>query len=83
MALEIKEKITVSGKSMIDGVEVCGYQALIDSSNPADIAFTDWQVNKEMYKANRAECRMDQAEFEDYAYTIQDEMLAKQAAAEE
>lgn len=80
--LEIKEKITITGKSMIDGVETCGYQAQIDSSNPADIQLTDWQVNKELYKANRAECRADQAAFEDYAYTIQDEMLAKVESTE-
>ncbi len=75
--LEMKKKITVIGKSVIDGVEVCGYQAQIDSSDPADIQLTDWQVNKEMYKANRAACRADQAAFEDYAYTIQDELLAE------
>lgn len=77
MALVKKEKITITGKSIIDGKEVCGYQAQIDSENPSDIALTDWQVDKEMYKANRAACRADQAEFEDYAYTVQDEMLAK------
>lgn len=77
MALVKKEKVTITGKSIIDGKEVCGYQAQIDSENPADIALTDWQVDKEMYKANRSACRADQAEFEDYAYTVQDEMLAK------
>lgn len=81
--LEKKKKITITGKSMIDGVEVCGYQAQIDSSNPEDIVFNDWQVNKEMYKANRAACRADQAEFEDYAYTIQDELLAEAATTSE
>lgn len=75
--LELKKKITVNGKSMIDGVEVCGYQAQIDSSNPADIVLTDWQVNKDMYKANRAVCRADQAEFEDYAYSVQDALIAE------
>lgn len=75
--LELKKKITINGKSIIDGVEVCGYQAQIDSSNPADIVLTDWQVDKEMYKANRAVCRADQAEFEDYAYTVQDELIAE------
>ena len=78
--LEFKKKITINGKSTIDGVEVCGYQAQIDSSNPADIVLTDWQVDKEMYKANRAACRADQAEFEDYAYTVQDAMIAEAEA---
>lgn len=75
--LELKKKITINGKSIIDGVEVCGYQAQIDSANPEDIVLTDWQVNKEMYKANRSECRADQADFEDYAYSVQDELIAE------
>lgn len=75
--LEKKEKITITGKSIIEGVEVCGYQAQIDSADPSNIVLTDWQVDKEMYKANRTACRADQAEFEDYAYAVQDEMIAK------
>lgn len=82
MALTKKESITIIGKSVIDGMEVCGYQAQIDSENPADITLTDWQINKDMYKANRSECRADQAEFEDYAYSVQDELLAKLAPTE-
>ena len=81
--LTTKKKLTVTGKSMIDGVEVCGYQAQIDSDDPSNMTLTDWQVNKALYKANRAECRADLAEFEDYAYTLQDEMLAEVAVEEE
>lgn len=75
--LEIRETITIMGKSVIDGVEVCGYQAQISSTNPNDMNLTDWQNNKELYKANRAVCRKDQADFEDYAYSVQDKMLAE------
>lgn len=74
--LEIREKRTVTGKSIIDGVEACGFQAQIDSANPADIAFTNWQINKEVYKANRVACRADLAAFEDHVYAIQDAILA-------
>lgn len=74
--LEMKKKITVTGKTVIDGVEVCGYQAQIDSADPSNMNLTDWQINKDMYKANRQACRAEQAEFEDYAYSLQDELLA-------
>lgn len=73
--LTMKEKIIVTGKTIIDGVEVCGYQAQIDSEDPANIAFTNWKTNNEMYKEHRAECRADLAAFEDHAFEIQDEML--------
>lgn len=74
--LNISEKITITGKSVIDGVEVCGYSAQIESTNPANMTLSDWQINKDLYKANRAACRADQAEFEDYAYAKQDELIA-------
>lgn len=74
--LKTTKKITINGKSIIDNVEVCGYQAQIDESNPTNMSLSDWQINKELYKANRVDCRADLAEFEDYAYTIQDELIA-------
>lgn len=74
--LKTTKKITINGKSIIDNVEVCGYQAQIDESDPTNMSLSDWQINKELYKANRVECRADLAEFEDYAYTIQDELIA-------
>ena len=36
-----------------------------------------WQNDKELYKANRVEARAAQAEFEDYAYTFQDNLIAE------
>lgn len=74
--LKTTKKITINGKSIIDNIEVCGYQAQIDESYPTNMSLSDWQINKELYKANRVECRADLAEFEDYAYTIQDELIA-------
>lgn len=74
--LKTMKKITINGKSIIDNVEVCGYQAQIDESDPTIMSLSDWYINKELYKANRVECRADLAEFEDYAYTIQDELIA-------
>lgn len=81
--LTMKEKIIVTGKTIIDGVEVCGYQAQIDSEDPANIAFTNWKTNNEMYKEHRDECRADLAAFEDHAFELQDEMLNASTATDE
>lgn len=74
--LETRRTITVTGRSMIDNVEACGFQATIESANPSDMNFNSWQSNRELYKANRTECRADKAEFEDRCYLLQDELLA-------
>lgn len=83
MALTVRKSITLTGDCMIDGVKAEGYSAVINSSNPLDITFSSYPQNKELCKANRAQCRADEAEFEDLAYAIQDEMLAEKEAAGE
>lgn len=80
--LNMKKSITLTGESMIDGVQAEGYSATINSENPEDITFSSWQTDKALYKANRVQCRKDAAEFEDAAYTLQDELIAEKAAAE-
>lgn len=75
--LTMKKQIILTGKTIIDGVEVCGYQAQIDSEAPANIVFTNWKNNNEIYKAHRSECRAELAAFEDCAFEIQDRMLTE------
>ena len=82
-----KKKIEITANSVVeitDGdskklVEVEGYSCRIDSANPGNIEISKWPMNadmKKVYKEHRSECRSDWAEFEDAAYTLQDEMLA-------
>lgn len=75
--LKTTKKITIDGFSMIDGVKVAGFKAEIDSVNPENILLTSWQMDKNAYKENRVAARADEAEFEDYAYSIQDSMIAE------
>ncbi len=70
------ENIIINGNSIINGVEAMGFQATINSENPQAMSISYWQVNAEVYKANRDRCRADQAAFEDYAYSVQDKMIA-------
>lgn len=78
--LTTTKSVTLKGFSVINGVNVEGYSAEINSDNPEDITISSWQQDKALYKANRSQCRLDQAEFEDAAYEIQDAMLAEKAA---
>ena len=75
--LKISKKITITGQSVINGAIAESYQATIDSSNPANMTMTSWQTAKDVYKANRAECRQNEADFEDMVYELQDQMIAE------
>lgn len=76
--LNFQKEITFTGRSIIDGVEVVGFSAKIKSDDPSNITFSSWQMNKELYKANREQCRKDEAEFEDKVYEAQDELIKAQ-----
>lgn len=80
--LEMRKSVTVTGKSIINGVEAAGFQSTINSGNPEDIVFSSWQTDKSLYKANRVECRADEAAFEDACYELQEEMMSKTETTE-
>lgn len=75
MLTTIKKNITLTATCKIDGKDVAGYSATINSENPEDMNLSDWPISKALYKANRVQCRKDQAEFEDAAYALQDQMI--------
>lgn len=75
--LKMEERITLTGRTIIDGKEVCRYQANISSENPSDVTFSEVQVNKELYKENRSVRYAEREEFENHVYELQDSMLAK------
>ena len=81
--LTSKKKVTIEGNSIIDGVSAEGYRAEINSDNPEDMTISKWQQDKATYKANRIQCRKDAEEFEEMAYALQDEMIAKRTAGVE
>lgn len=76
MALTTKKEITLTGESKIDGTVAEVYRAVINSESPEDMTLTSVQRDKALYKANRRQCRSDNEEFEEMAYTLQDEMIA-------
>ena len=81
--LSLQREITFTGRSVIGGVEVVGFNAKIKSDDPTNITFSSWQMNKELYKANREQCRKDEAEFEDKVYEAQDELINAQEVSKD
>jgi hypothetical protein len=79
--LKITQKITLEGKSIIDGAVVSNFVASINSDDPTQMTISSVQVNKALYKEHRVAVRLEEAEFEDYAYSVQDEMIAEIANA--
>ena len=77
--LKTVKKVTVEGASVIDNVTVSKFIAAIDSEDPNQMTLSSVQLNKDMYKENRETVRADEAKFEDYAFSIQDSMLAESA----
>ena len=65
------------GHTIIGGVKVVQYTCIIPLANPKDMRIGITRLDQEMYKANRDFCRADYAAFEDAAYELQEEFLAK------
>lgn len=80
--LKKKEVVLLTGESVINGNVVCTFNAQIDSENPSEMIMSNRQNDKVAYKIHRKDCIEDQAEFEDFAYQKQDEMIAKLAKTE-
>jgi len=76
MALTTVKNITITGTCRIDDTLVERYTAVISGDDPSNMSLSQAQVNKALVKANIAACRADRAEFEDLAYSVQDELLA-------
>lgn len=75
--LNVSKNITLSGTSVIDGVQVAYMSASIstDGGNGANVNKTI--TNQEVYNANKVQVRADIAEFEQQVYKIEDELTAK------
>lgn len=75
--LKKRQSITIDGESYIDDVKVATFRAVIDGANPKNVRFTVIRNNEDAYKEHRVAVRADEAEFEDFAYEIQNNLLTK------
>ena len=75
--LKCTDTIQRTGYTVIGDVRVVQYTCIIPLENPKEIRISSTRLNPELYKANREVCRADLAAFEDAAYQLQDEYIAK------
>lgn len=75
--LTYTDVIQRTGYTVVDGVKVVQYVCTLPLSNPQAMRITSTRLNVELYKANREICRNDLAAFEDAAYQLQDNYVAK------
>lgn len=75
--LSYKDSIQRVGYTIIDEVKVVQHICNISSDNPEDMRVSMVKLNADLYKANRDVCREDFAVFEDAAYALQEELIAK------
>lgn len=74
------QKTTIEGKSVIDGVVVSQFIASINSDDPNQMTLSTVHLNKPAYKEHREAVRADEVEFEEYAFSVQNAMLAENSA---
>ena len=75
--LTCKDTVQRTGYTIIDGVRVVQYTCIIPINNPREMRIGITKLNPGLYKNNRERCRADYAAFEDGAYQLQEEYLAK------
>ena len=71
------ESVQRIGYTVIDGVRVVQHTCVIPMDNPKGMRISMTKLNADLYEANRDICRSDFAIFEDAAYQLRDEYLAK------
>lgn len=69
--------------SKIGDDRICQFYANINSDAPETMDMGRSILNQALYKANRGQAMKDQADFETYAYAIQDEMIAEKNNSQE
>lgn len=67
-------KITLEAKTVVDEKEIHGHRAIISEDG---VSMLPYQIDKAACKEQRAVVRADQAEFEDYAYDMQEKLFEK------
>lgn len=66
-----ENKITFAAKSVINDTEIANFGAILNTDT-FDLSIYARQVDKEACKGHRDVVRKDQADFEDFAYRVQD-----------
>lgn len=79
--LTVNKNITLSGTSVIDGVQVVYMSASISTDGGTGANVNKTITNQELYNANKTQIRADIAEFEQEVYKVEDELLETKTLA--
>lgn len=74
--LKVNKNITLSGESLVNGVQVAYMSATISSDGGSGANANKTITNQELYNANKKQVRVDISEFEQEVYRIEDELLS-------
>jgi hypothetical protein len=75
-----KDTIQRLGYTVIGNKRIVQYQCVIAADDPTDMRIVTTKLDEKLYKENRDICRADLAAFEDAAYKLQEEYIAKMEA---
>lgn len=75
--LKVKQSITLTGQSEIDGQIVVYFNATINNENTGNSTVTQNVQNEELYKGNKVQVRKDIAMFQEKIYEIEDDFSEK------
>ena len=75
--LKVKQSITLTGQSEIDGQIVVYFNATINNENTGNSTVTQNIQNEELYIGNKVQVRKDIAMFQEKIYEIEDEFSEK------
>lgn len=65
------KRITILADTVVDDVKIASYGAVLNADT-GELSMTSRNIDNEACKTYRDIVRADRAEFEDYAYTVQD-----------
>lgn len=80
--LNVNKNITLSGTSVIDGVQVAYMSANISTDGGSGANVNSTITNQEIYNSNKAQVRADIKAFEEEVYKIEDELLSAKTLEE-
>ena len=73
--LTTNKTIMIEGESVVNDEKIATFRVVINCDNPKNVRFSVIKHNEDSYKINRKNVRADEAEFEDYAYQVQEDLI--------
>lgn len=66
-------RLTIVADSVVNDIRIATFGAVLNLDD-MELSLTSRHIDKELCKSNRDVVRKDQADFEDYAYDLQDRL---------